>query len=235
MATASASRRLVAILAADVVGYEQQYFADGITEDLTTDLSRLENMFVIRNKPIDTKQIGRELGVRYVLEGSIRCSGELVTCILAADLSAELEQLEPDGGNGSISELSMAQADAAQTVDQNIGQWRRTTYAADWPAWWRTTPDRQTAPLLALQHRGVAGLDQVRGTPHRRGRVGWCHLAGDQPVEQHPHRRELLLHAGRRVGLSERLYIGGDIERPDRGQRQLAVVAPREEPAAARA
>jgi adenylate cyclase len=62
---------------------EQQYFADGITEDLTTDLSRLENMFVIsrntaftyRNKPVNTKQIGRELAVRYVLEGSVRRSG----------------------------------------------------------------------------------------------------------------------------------------------------------------
>jgi adenylate cyclase len=62
---------------------EQQYLADGITEDLTTDLSRLAGMFVIsrntaftyRNKPIDTKQIGRELGVRYVLEGSVRRSG----------------------------------------------------------------------------------------------------------------------------------------------------------------
>jgi len=50
---------------------------------VTTDLSRIENMFVIsrntaftfRNKPIDTKQIGRELGVRYVLEGSVRRSG----------------------------------------------------------------------------------------------------------------------------------------------------------------
>jgi len=65
---------------------EQQYFADGITEDLTTDLSRLANMFVIsrntafayRNKPVDTKQIGRELGVRYVLEGSVRRSGRQV-------------------------------------------------------------------------------------------------------------------------------------------------------------
>jgi len=65
---------------------EQQYFADGITEDLTTDLSRIDNMFVIsrntaftyRTKPIDTKQIGRELGVRYVLEGSIRRSGNQV-------------------------------------------------------------------------------------------------------------------------------------------------------------
>jgi TolB-like protein/class 3 adenylate cyclase len=62
---------------------EQQYFADGITEDLTTDLSRIPNMFVIsrntaftyRNKPVDTKQIGRELGVRYVLEGSVRRTG----------------------------------------------------------------------------------------------------------------------------------------------------------------
>ena len=65
---------------------EQQYFADGITEDLTTDLSRLENMFVIsrntaftyRNKPVDTKQIGRDLGVRYMLEGSVRRSGDRV-------------------------------------------------------------------------------------------------------------------------------------------------------------
>ena len=65
---------------------EQQYFADGITEDLTTDLSRLENMFVIsRNtaftysdKPVDTKQIGRELGVHYVLVGSVRRSGNQV-------------------------------------------------------------------------------------------------------------------------------------------------------------
>jgi TolB-like protein len=59
---------------------EQQYFADGITEDLTTDLSRLENMAVIsrntaftyRQRPADTKQIGRELAVRYVVEGSVR-------------------------------------------------------------------------------------------------------------------------------------------------------------------
>jgi TolB-like protein/class 3 adenylate cyclase/Flp pilus assembly protein TadD len=65
---------------------EQQYFADGITEDVTTDLSRLAGMFVIsrntaftyRNRPIDTKQIGRELCVRYVLEGSVRRSGSQI-------------------------------------------------------------------------------------------------------------------------------------------------------------
>jgi adenylate cyclase len=65
-------------------GGGQQYFADGITDDLTTDLSRLAGMFVIarntaftyKDKPIDAKQIGRELGVRYVLEGSVRRSGD---------------------------------------------------------------------------------------------------------------------------------------------------------------
>jgi TolB-like protein/class 3 adenylate cyclase/Tfp pilus assembly protein PilF len=65
---------------------EQQYFADGITEDLTTDLSRIAHSFVIsrntaftyRKKPIETKQIGRELGVRYVLEGSVRRSGNRI-------------------------------------------------------------------------------------------------------------------------------------------------------------
>jgi adenylate cyclase len=65
---------------------EQQYFADGITEDLTTNLSRIADMFVIsRNtaftyhgKRADTRQIGRELGVRYVLEGSVRRSDNRV-------------------------------------------------------------------------------------------------------------------------------------------------------------
>ena len=58
----------------------QDYFADGITENLTTDLSRIRNSFVIarntaftfKGKAIDTKEIGEELGVRYVLEGSVQ-------------------------------------------------------------------------------------------------------------------------------------------------------------------
>jgi adenylate cyclase len=80
---------------------EQQYFADGITDDLTTDLSRIADMFVIsrntaftyRNQPVDTKQIGRELGVRYVLEGSVRRSGNQVRVnaqLIDAETSAHL-------------------------------------------------------------------------------------------------------------------------------------------------
>ena len=62
---------------------EQEYFADGVTESLTTDLSRIAGAFVIarntaftyKGKPFDVKQIGRELGVRYVLEGSVQRGG----------------------------------------------------------------------------------------------------------------------------------------------------------------
>ncbi len=65
---------------------DQEYFADGITDDLTSDLSRMPGSFVIarttaftyKGKPIDARQIGRELGVRYVLEGSVRRTGEQV-------------------------------------------------------------------------------------------------------------------------------------------------------------
>ena len=58
----------------------QEYFADGVTENLTTDLSRIRDSFVIarntaftfKGKSIDAKEIGKELGVRYVLEGSVQ-------------------------------------------------------------------------------------------------------------------------------------------------------------------
>jgi adenylate cyclase len=58
----------------------QDYFADGITENLTTELSRIRNSFVIarntafsyKGKPVEAKAIGKELGVRYVLEGSVQ-------------------------------------------------------------------------------------------------------------------------------------------------------------------
>jgi TolB-like protein len=62
---------------------EQDYFVDGVTESLTTDLSRIGGMAVIarnsafsyKGKAIDVRQVGRELNVRYVLEGSVQRSG----------------------------------------------------------------------------------------------------------------------------------------------------------------
>ncbi|MXN67394.1 guanylyl cyclase [Stappia sp. GBMRC 2046] len=65
---------------------EQGYFADGMTEDLITDLSKLSGVFVIsrnsswsyKGKPVKPQQVAEELGVRYVLEGSVRRQGDQV-------------------------------------------------------------------------------------------------------------------------------------------------------------
>ena len=76
---------------------EQEYFADGIVEEITTALSRIRWLFVIarsssftyKGRAVDVKQVGRELGVRYVLEGSIRKAGNRVriSCQLIDALS----------------------------------------------------------------------------------------------------------------------------------------------------
>ncbi len=65
---------------------EQEYFADGMTDDLITDLSKLSGLFVIarnstftyKGKPVNVRQVAEELGVRYVLKGSVRRVGEQV-------------------------------------------------------------------------------------------------------------------------------------------------------------
>jgi len=77
---------------------EQEYFADGITEDLTTDLSRISGLFVVarnssfsyKGRSVDVRTVSQELGVRYVLEGSVRRSGDQVR------INAQLA----DGSNG---------------------------------------------------------------------------------------------------------------------------------------
>jgi len=87
----------------------QDYFADGITEDLTSDLSRIAGSFVIsrntaftlKGKAVDARQIGRELGVRYVLEGSVRRMGGTVRVnaqLIDAGTGAHLwvEQMDVD-------------------------------------------------------------------------------------------------------------------------------------------
>ncbi len=65
---------------------QQEYFVDGMTEDLITDLSKVSGLFVIarnssfvyKGRAVDVKQVGRELGVRYLLEGSVRRVGDVV-------------------------------------------------------------------------------------------------------------------------------------------------------------
>jgi len=91
---------------------DQEYFADGITDDLTTDLSRISDSFVIarntaftyKGKAVDAKQIGRDPGVRYVVEGSVRRGGDQILVnvqLIDAESGAHLwaERFETDRRN----------------------------------------------------------------------------------------------------------------------------------------
>jgi TolB-like protein/class 3 adenylate cyclase len=95
---------------------EQEYFADGMVEDIITALSHFKALFVIarnssftyKGRAVDVKQVGRELGVRYVLEGSVRkaanrvrITGQLVDTATGAHLWAD----RFDGGLGDIFDL----------------------------------------------------------------------------------------------------------------------------------
>ncbi|MGH7211934.1 MAG: adenylate/guanylate cyclase domain-containing protein, partial [Acetobacteraceae bacterium] len=92
---------------------EQEYFADGIVEDITTALSRTGWLFVIsrnsaftyKGRAVDVRQVGRELGVRYVLEGSIRKTAERVriTCQLIA--AADGNHVWADRFDGELADI----------------------------------------------------------------------------------------------------------------------------------
>ncbi len=97
---------------------EQEYFADGLTDDLTTDLSHLDGSFVIargtaftyKGKAVDTKQIGRELGVRYALEGSVRRVGETITVnaqLISTETGAHVWADRFDGERSKLGELQV--------------------------------------------------------------------------------------------------------------------------------
>jgi TolB-like protein/Flp pilus assembly protein TadD len=170
---------------------DQQYFADGITEDLTTDLSRIGNSLVIsrntaftyRNKPVDTKQIGRELGVRYVMEGSVRRSGNKVR-VNAQLIDAESDaHLWADQFDGDISDLFALQNEITSriAIALNVELSRReaarpteNSDALDYilrarAAYWRTptgrNPVEETAKLydraLALDPHSVEAASQL--------------------------------------------------------------------------
>ncbi len=103
---------------------EQEYFADGVVEDIITALSRVRWLFVIarnssftyRGRAVDVKQVGRELGVRYVLEGSVRkaanrvrITGQLIDATTGAHLWAERFE-------GSLDDIFELQDQAAASV-----------------------------------------------------------------------------------------------------------------------
>ena len=103
---------------------EQEYFADGMVEEIITALSRIRWLFVIarnssftyKGRAIDVKQVGRELGVRYVLEGSVRRAGGRVRITAQLIDAASGAHLWADRFDGSLEDVFDLQDKVASSV-----------------------------------------------------------------------------------------------------------------------
>jgi TolB-like protein/Tfp pilus assembly protein PilF len=148
----------------------QDYFSDGLTEDLTTDLSRIEGAFVIarntmqtyRGKLVDIRQLGRELGVRYVLEGSVRRTERQVRVnvqLIDAETGAHLWAERFDRGaedlfsfetevTGQIARtlhLQLKEAESQRTMRGRPEHLEAVDYARKaWAELWNKPPSRET-------------------------------------------------------------------------------------------
>jgi TolB-like protein/DNA-binding winged helix-turn-helix (wHTH) protein len=154
----------------------QQYFADALTEDLTVDMSRVAQMFVIssstafryKGNPIDTKQIGRELGVRYVLEGSVQPSADRVRVdvqLIDAGTDAHLWVDRFDRNRGDLFALQ-------DEITGRIARQLDVKLAA-------TEPDRATDPPQTLDYifRGRAAARKWPILDHYADAIGWFERA----------------------------------------------------------
>jgi len=102
---------------------EQEYFADGIVEDITTALSRVKGMFVIarsssfvfKGRAVDIRQVGEQLGVRYILEGSVRRSKDRVRITGQLVDTTSGHHIGADHVDGSLEDLFDLQDKVTET------------------------------------------------------------------------------------------------------------------------
>ena len=141
---------------------EQAYFAEGLTASLTTDLSRVSDLFVIASttsatfdgKTVDTRQVGRELGVRYVLQGSVQRGGEKVRMNAQLVDAGTGVQLWSDRFDGDQTDLFALQDQITGRIANSIGRAFVAMAARD-------AEKRKTSPRAAdLLIRGIALADK---------------------------------------------------------------------------
>src|SRR6201984_1378116 len=159
---------------------EQEYFADGMVEEIITALSRIRWLFVIarnssftyKGQAVDVKQVGRELGVRYVLEGSVRKAGQRVRItgqLIDATTGAHLWADRFDGSLEDVFELQDKVASSVAGVIEPALQAAETARSAARPTTDPTAYDlylrafsmvlwstRQTLEALRLMDQAIA-------------------------------------------------------------------------------
>ena len=176
---------------------EQDYFADGMVEEIITGLSRIKWLFVIsrnstfiyKGKPIDVKTVGRELGVRYVLEGSVRRSGKHVRVTGQLIETATAANVWADRYDGTLDDIFTLQDEMTMHV---IGAVEPTLRKVEVERARRKRPDSLDAYDLFLRALPLAStampehadkalelLEQaIRLEPNYavvHGFIAWCH------------------------------------------------------------
>ena len=164
---------------------EQEYFADGMVEEIITALSRIRWLFVIarnssfsyKGQAVDVKQVGRELGVRYILEGAVRKAGGRVRISAQLIDASNGAHLWADRFDGLLEDIFELQDQVAVTV---AGVIEPTLEAAEI----RRSADRPTNDLTALDLylRALPDLDAFE----KNGLLRALDLLG-QAIERDPH------------------------------------------------
>ena len=148
---------------------EQEYFADGMVEEIITGLSRIKWLFVIsrnssfiyKGKPIDVKAVGRELGVRYVLEGSVRRSGDHVRVTGQLIETDTARHVWADRYDGKLGDIFALQDEMTMNV---IGAVEPTLRKAEIERAQRKRPDNLDAYDLFLRALPFAATGMPEAT-----------------------------------------------------------------------
>ena len=114
-------------------------FADGITEDIITDLSHSKDLIVIarnstevyKGRPIDIRQIGRDLNVKYVLEGSIQSLGERIRVTAQLIEAASGSHVWSERYDRPVGDLFAVQNDVTQRIAATLGGWQGAVAEAE--------------------------------------------------------------------------------------------------------
>ena len=193
----------------------QDYFADGITENLTTDLSRIRNSFVIarntaftfKGKNIDTKEISKELGVRYVLEGSVQRDQDHVRVNAQLIDGATGAHLWADRFEESITDLFKLQDQVVARLANTLGyelvkaEAQRSTHSTNpdaidltmrgWAAMWQPLTKESVASARDYFERAIRidpqNAEAMVGLAWARLRAnfyGWSTVAENKPTAQ---------------------------------------------------
>ena len=177
---------------------EQEYFADGMVEDIITALSRFKSLFVIarnssftfKGRAVDIKEVGRRLGVRYVLEGSVRkasgkvrITGQLIDAVTGAHLWADRFERELTDIFALQDEVTIAVVSAIQPkmlqTEIEIATRRRPENLTAYDFYLRAMPQQYLttreglAEAIRLAHRALE-LDPRFGSA--AALAGMCHM-----------------------------------------------------------